>query len=112
LVEGIRQRLLQDSTVVRPAHSLEPGVNRPSLVARAVSTERGPEHASDEFGLTLVLRRGPRRVEQGERVYRSGGIEGKLESDHRARGVADDVHSLHPEVADEASDNAQPLPES
>ncbi len=101
LVEGTRKPPLERATVCGPEDAAKERVDGSLLVSRVVALDRGVDELAAEGGLKLRVRCGSRGVHGDHRVDGIRGIEGQLECDRDARGVADDVGLLDPELAHE-----------
>jgi hypothetical protein len=99
LAERGRQRSLERRAVVRPADAAQPGVDGPGHVACVVTLERGLDHGPDHLQLDGARCRRPRRVKQGKGLDRVRGVQCQLQRHAGARGMADDVRALDPELA-------------
>jgi hypothetical protein len=94
-----RQPALERLAVVRSEHPAGERVDRAGPVTGTVSLDRGGDEVAHELRLVGRRRDGTGRLHQRERGHRVREVEGELERDHRARGVADDVRPVDAELA-------------
>ena len=101
MLEGARQSLLQPAAVTGSEHSLEEPVDSTGRIAGAIPLDRGLHELAEERGLHLGGRNRPRGFHEDEGLHCLREVEGQLQRDHGARGVAHDVGALDAEMPHE-----------